>query len=82
MSDDNIIRFGSVQGGKTDDEKFPNHQYEIIDIDDNEFYAEGYLIFTSHHVCVMEDSDNGPVAALMIPLHRVKVVEIADVGED
>ncbi len=80
MNDDNIVKFGSVQGGKSD-EKFPSYPYVIEDIGENEYYAEGYLIFTSHHVCVMEDSDNGPVTAIMVPLDRVKVVGL-DKDED
>lgn len=85
MSDDNIIKFGSLPGGKsesTDKDKFPSHPYVLIDIDDEEHFAEGYLIFTSHHVCIMEEGDNGPVTALMIPLDRVKLVSLVDDDED
>ena len=80
--DDNIVQFGQVKSGKSD-EKFPSHPYAIIDIDGDEHYAEGYLIFTSHHVCVMEDSDNGPVTAIMVPLERTKLVSLlAEDDED
>lgn len=81
MSDDNIIKFGSIPGGKQEvpaTDKFPNHPYVIEDIDGQEHFAEGYLIFTSHHVCIMEEGDNGPVTALMIPLFRVKLVSILE----
>ena len=82
MNDDNIVKFGSVQGGKQED-KFPSHPYAIIDIDGDEHYAEGYLIFTSHHVCVMEEGDNGPVTALLVPLERTKLVSLlAEDDED
>ena len=79
--DDNIVQFGQVKGGKSD-EKFPSYPYSILDIDDQDYYTEGYLIFTSHHVCVMTEGDNGPVTALMVPLHRVKLVEIVDADEE
>ena len=83
MSDDNIIKFGAIDGGKEADEDFPSHPYIIIDIDDNEYEYDGYLIFTSHHVCIMEDGGaRGPVAGLMLPLHRVKVAAMADEMED
>lgn len=82
MNDDNIVQFGSVKGGKGDDEKFPTHPYYIEDIDGNEYYAEGYLIFTSHHVCIMGEGDNGPVTVLMVPLSRVKLTEIVGPDED
>lgn len=77
MSDDNIIKFGSLPGGKsesTDKDKFPSHPYVIEDVDGDDHFATGYLIFTSHHVCIMEEGDNGPVTALMVPLDRVKLV--------
>lgn len=78
MSDDNIIQFGSIQGDKKADKEFPSNPYLIVDIDDNEFYYDGYLIFTTHHVCIMEegDDDNGPVTGFMIPMHRVKLVSL------
>lgn len=74
--DDNIIKFGDIQGGKqANEDEFPKNYYVIIDIDDQEYYAEGYLLFTSQHVCIMKTTNKGPVAALMLPLHRVKVSE-------
>lgn len=79
MNDDNnIIQFGSISGGKTKGGAFPTNPYVIYDIDDKDYYAEGYLIFTSHHVCIMEEHDDGPVAGLMVPLSRVRLVTIVD----
>lgn len=77
MSDDNIVSFGSIQGGRQEEE-FPSNPYVITDIDDNSIFGTGYLIFTNAHVCIMEERGNGPVASVMVPLHRVKVVELND----
>lgn len=85
MTDDNIFRFGTVQGGKQeaeDKDEFPAYPYVITDIDDEEYLYEGYLIFTSHHVCVMEDSPKGPVTGFMIPMIRVKNVALLDEDEE
>lgn len=80
MDNDNIVRFGALEGGKTDTKKdeFPSYPYVIVDIDGDEHYYDGYLIFTSAHVCIMEEGENGPVTGLMVPLHRVKLVTIDD----
>ena len=83
MSDDNVMKFGVFDGGKDDKEQFPSNPYSIEDIDGNVYSAEGYLIFTSQHVCIMENNDAGPVTSIMIPLHRLKIVELADyIDED
>lgn len=79
MNDDNnIVPFGQIQGGKPaeDPDAIPDNPYYFQDIEGNEFFAEGYLIFTSHHVAVMENTDNGPVVGLLLPLSRVKVCEL------
>lgn len=81
-NDDNVIKFGShVGGNKTPDakEEFPAYPYVIVDIDDNEYFYDGYLIFTTHHVCIMEDGgEKGPVTGFMMPMHRVKLVSLVD----
>lgn len=78
MSDDNIISFGTIKGDKADKE-FPSRTYVIVDVDDIEYEYEGYLIFTTHHVCIMEeDGDNNPITGFMMPMHRVKLVSLAD----
>lgn len=79
MSDDNnIIRFGSIDGGRQEEKEFPANPYVVRDVDDVEHYYEGYLIFTTHHVCIMEDGDNGPVTGFMIPMSRVKDVQLVE----
>lgn len=85
MNDDNnVYRFGAIQGGKPEatESEFPSYPYSIRDVEDEEHYAEGYLIFTSHHVCIMEDTPKGPVTAFMIPIHRVKDVALVIDEED
>lgn len=85
MSDDNIIKFGSVQGGKTDEDAIPFNQYVIVDINGDEYYHEGFLLFTSQHVAIMQDRDGSTVPVFMMPLTYLKVCEIVDdeeVAED
>lgn len=77
MDDDNVFQFGSIKGGKAEKEEkeFPANPYVVVDTDDNEFEYDGYLIFTTHHICIMQEGDeNGPVTALMMPLNRLKFV--------
>lgn len=81
MSDDNIIQFGSFDGGKSDKDMFPSNPYIIEDIDGNVYGAEGYLIFTSQHVCIMESTEDGAIPSVMIPLIRLKVVELTEDDE-
>lgn len=78
-NEDNVVKFGSIQGGKAkDDKEFPSNPYVILDVDDEEHYYDGYMIFTTHHVCIMQEGDDGtPVTAFMIPMHRVKDVSLA-----
>ena len=78
MNDDNIVPFGSFEGGKSDKDMFPSNPYIIEDIDGNVYGAEGYLIFTSQHVCIMENVGEGAIPSVMIPLSRLKVVELAE----
>lgn len=80
MSDDdnNIYRFGAIDGGKTEEKEFPAHPYVIFDIEGDEHFYEGYLIFTTHHVCIMEEGPDGPVTGFMIPMNRVKHVELLE----
>jgi hypothetical protein len=82
--DNNIIQFGSIQGGKEtkDEDDFPANPYVLEDIDGNEWGASGYLIFTTHHVCIMENTPKGPVPGVMLPLSRLKVAELATEDEE
>lgn len=77
--DDNVFRFGAVKGGKDDkNESIPENNYVVTDIDNEEFYETGFLIFTPHHLAIMRDMGKGPVPALVLPIVRVKAAEIAD----
>jgi hypothetical protein len=77
---DNIVKFGSVTGGKeTKEEKgIEEFDYVIIDIDNEEWYETGFLIFTTHHVAIMHDAGPGAVPALIVPLDRVRAARLVD----
>jgi hypothetical protein len=72
--DDKVFRFGSIQGGKTEekDDGIPVDNYRIIDIDDEEWTALGFMVFTPHHLAIMRDYGNGAVPVIVLPLDRVK----------
>lgn len=70
---DNIISL--VDKIKEDSVKLP---YVIIDVDGREFYGEGFLIFTSQHVAIMEPRGDQAVPAIVVPLARVVVAELDD----
>lgn len=73
---DNVFPF---KGGKDQDgTEIPVHDYVIIDVEDEEWDATGFMIFTSHHVAVMRDSTQGAVPVLVLPINRVKAATIAD----
>jgi len=79
MNDDgNIIQFGSIAGGKEDKEEFPDNPYVLVDIEGEEWYGRGYLIFTTHHVAIMEDTPKGAMVGVMLPLHRLKAASLVD----
>lgn len=83
--DDNVVTFGAIQGGKKDADKnegIPENDYIIVDMDDNEFPATGFLLFTSHHIAIMQDRGSGPVPVLVLPLVRVKASWIDDEVDD
>lgn len=94
MSDDdngNVFQFGSVQGGKGTPEKesesgIPVNDYVVVDVDDESWYATGFLIFTPHHLAIMFDSGNGAgaIPVLVLPINRVKAAELYedDTAED
>jgi hypothetical protein len=72
--DENVFRFGEIKGGKTEakDEGIPVDNYRIIDIDNEEWTATGFLVFTPHHLAVMRDDGKGAIPIIVLPLHRVK----------
>lgn len=83
---DNVFRFGTVTGGKgtseaAADDGIPTNKYVITDIDHEEYFAEGFLIFTSHHLAVMRDFGKGAVPILVLPINRVAASEICDPEE-
>lgn len=84
MSDDdnNVFRFGAVQGGKAakeeEEKRIPENDYVVVDIDDQEWFASGFLIFTPHHLAIMRDTGEGAVPVLVLPILRVKASELVE----
>lgn len=77
MNNDNIISLvPTTKDG--DDDSFPTNAYVITDVEGTDFYAEGFAIFTSHHIAIMRDSGNGPIPVLVLPLLRVKAAELME----
>lgn len=73
----NIIKFDQVQGDKVakeESEKLPTGPYVIHDIDDMEWFANGFCIFTTSHIAIMKETPHGATPVLVVPLHRVKAV--------
>lgn len=88
MDDDNeqpnVFKFGAITGGKSEDEqapedKIPHNDYVVVDNEDNEFDINGFLIFTPHHLAIMQDVGQGAVPALVLPIARVKFAGLASV---
>lgn len=79
MDNDNVVPFGSRSRPATPEtgDGFPENNYVVEDIDDVEYFGTGFLIFTPHHCAIMKDFGKGAVPVLVVPLHRVKVAEIA-----
>lgn len=86
MDDDNIIQFGkpTVDPSKVIPEvsPFPTNEYVVRDIDDEIFYASGFLIFTDTHVGVMTPTPQGAIPAFLIPISRLKYAELDDADDD
>jgi len=82
MDNDNNV-FSMIAGGKpekTEDEDngLPTNSYVIEDIVGNEHYADGFLVFTSQHIAVMQDRGKGAIPVLVLPLDQVRVAEIVN----
>lgn len=77
MTDDTNV-FKVVTGGKDANDKIKSNEYLVIDVDDREYPAYGFLIFTSQHVAVMQDDGDGAIPALVIPLSRLKSAELIE----
>ena len=77
---DNVYKFGVVDNTKTGDEDLPPmRDYVIVDIDNEPWFASGYMLFTSFAVAIV-DADHIPV--LCIPINRVKGSQLFDDWED
>jgi len=75
---DNVFRFGAISGGKAeeDEPRIPTNDYIITDMDNNELFGRGFLIFTPHHIAIMRDFGAGAVPVLVLPLGRIKAAEL------
>ncbi len=86
MDDDdqptNIFKFGALDGGKKEDDAIPQNDYVVVDIHENEYEVNGFLIFTPHHLAIMSDFGTGPVPALVLPIGNVKVAVLAAVLDE
>lgn len=85
MDDDddkpNIFKFNAVKGGRDEDteDKIPHNDYVVVDVEDYQFDVNGFLIFTPHHLAIMQDPGSGAVPALVLPIGRVKIAGLASV---
>ncbi len=85
MDDDennNVFKFGAVDGGKKEEDKIPQNDYVVVDIDGIEYDVNGFLIFTPHHLAIMTDEGHGAIPALVLPISRVKTAVLASVIDD
>lgn len=82
---DNTFRL--ITGGKTEETPsvqpttniLPQNAYSIIDIDGNEHFAEGFLVFTSQHIAIMRDTGGGNgLPVLVMPLDQVRIAELLE----
>lgn len=81
--DDNIIHFDNAKSKSTKGPtEVPQHQYVLVDIDNEEFTEFGFLIFTAQHIAVMHEKGEGAVPVLVMPLHRNKVAYIDETSTD
>jgi hypothetical protein len=81
MDDDKNNIFSLVNGGKsldTDDQELPNYSYVIVDREGEEFYASGFMIFTSQHVAIMRDTGKGAIPVIVMPLERLHIAELVE----
>lgn len=78
----NIFKFGTVDGGKKEEDIIPENDYIVVDIDDIEYDIKGFLIFTPHHLAIMTDEGKGAIPALVLPIGRVKSAVLASLLVD
>ena len=75
--------FNLVQGGKgvPSTQEISQNEYVIVDRDGNNYFAEGFALFTSQHIAIMRDTGSGALPILIMPLDRVHIVELIDEEE-
>lgn len=82
MDEENKNVFSLVHGGATgpqeDEDTLPVNTYRIVDVDNDEYIDEGFLIFTQTHVAIMRETEKGALPILLVPLDRVRYAEIVD----
>jgi hypothetical protein len=78
MDNDNIVKFGTVEGGKPAEDDIPMNDYVIVDNQGREFYHTGFLLFTGQHVAIMQERGGHTVPVFMMPLSNLGVVEVLD----
>lgn len=79
MNDDNV--FNLVPKGP-EEEKLPQNDYCLTNLQDEDYFAHGFLIFTTHHVAVMRDDGKGAIPVLIMPLSNFRVAEIVEESEE
>lgn len=79
MEDNNIVQL--IKGGKEDEQTLPFYEYVIVDRTGREFYHDGFLLFTSQHVAIMQDRGQHTVPVFLLPLSELSFLEIIDDDE-
>lgn len=77
MSNDNIV---SLVPGQKDE--IPTSDYVVTSLNGEEFFASGFLVFTSHHIAVMRDTGAGALPVLVVPLTMVSAAELVEDNDD
>lgn len=63
--------------------EIPQNDYIVVDFDDNQHFATGFLLFTSQHVAVMQGQEAGnAIPALVLPLSHVKFASLYNPADD
>ncbi len=72
---DNIVTLAPA--GK--DAAIPESSYVVVDVNGEEHYADGFLVFTSAHIAVMREIPGlGALPVLVLPLPMVKKAELLE----
>lgn len=83
-----VINFNGGAKTTTEDNKLPVNKYAITtmvaDPTDGTgvLFAEGFCVFTSHHIAIMRDFGASPVPVLVVPLTNVFSSEIIQDDEE